>query len=284
MTTVGRIGAATLTSLLFAAQVWAAPVAPAITANDLIGHRAVYDLTLGSSRGKRSIESVRGRILYDFAGSSCEGYALQFRQVSELNSGEGKVMMSDLRATTWEEGDAKSFRFNSQNFINQNLVDSVDGQAERKSSDIGVNLKKPSGKKFNLGTDVIFPTEHMRRILAAARAGTTVLELPVFDGSENGEKVYNTLSVIGKPIEPNGAKLDDATDNEPALAKMIRWPVTIGYFDKTKEGGEQMPAYSISFEIYENGISRALKLDYNDFVINGRMTQLEVKSPGACPK
>src|SRR5262245_34373034 len=76
-------------------------------ATALASHRAVYELKLSSTRGKRPMESVRGRILYDFSGSVCEGYALQFRQVSELNSGEGKVAVSDLRATSWEEGDAK---------------------------------------------------------------------------------------------------------------------------------------------------------------------------------
>jgi hypothetical protein len=74
-------------------------------------HRAVYDLRLSRAIGKRQIVAVRGRILYDFTGNSCEGYALQFRQVSELDSGEGKVTLSDLRANTWEDGAAKSFKF-----------------------------------------------------------------------------------------------------------------------------------------------------------------------------
>jgi hypothetical protein len=72
----------------------------------LASHRAVYDLKLAQSRGKRPMSAVNGRILYDFTGSPCEGYALQFRQVSRLDSGEGKVSLSDLRATTWEEGSA----------------------------------------------------------------------------------------------------------------------------------------------------------------------------------
>ena len=54
--------------------------------------------------------SARGRILYDFSGNACEGYALQFRQVSELDNGEGKVTLSDLRSTTWEDGAAKKLR------------------------------------------------------------------------------------------------------------------------------------------------------------------------------
>ena len=52
--------------------------------------------------------------------------------------------------------------------------------------------------------------------------------------------------------------------------------MTISYFDKSKTGGEQTPIYAITFELYENGISRALMLDYNDFVVTGEMTSLEI--------
>ena len=34
--------------------------------------------------------------------------------------------------------------------------------------------------------------------------------------------------------------------------------------------------------MYENGISRALKLDYGDFVIDGKMSSLEVLPAQAC--
>jgi hypothetical protein len=43
-----------------------------------------------------------------------------------------------------------------------------------------------------------------------------------------------------------------------------------------------MPAYAISFELYANGISRALALDYNNFVINGKLTSLEIKDATPC--
>jgi hypothetical protein len=256
--------------------------APQDDAIDLVPHRAVYDLKLSLSRGKRPIESVRGRILYDFTGSSCEGYALQFRQVSEIDTGEGKMLTSDLRATTWEEGSAKSFRFNSQNFINQNLDNNVDGKAERLNSGVSVDLTKPGAKKFDIEGTSIFPTDHMRRIIQAARAGKTILELPVYDGSESGEKVYDTLSVIGQPIAPDAKKPEDAAGRDDALSKLRRWPVTISYFDKSKKGGEQTPIYSLSFELYENGISRALALDYVDFVVAGEITSLELKGSKPC--
>jgi hypothetical protein len=258
------------------------PVAAA--PDDLAAHRAVYDLKLAQSRGKGSLQAVRGRILYDFSGTACEGYALQFRQVSELDTGEGQTAVSDLRSTTWEDGAAKSFRFNSQNFLGQELVDDVDGQAERQSNGVIVTLTKPQNKTFTLDADLVFPSEHMRRILAAAREGKTILELPVYDGSETGEKVYNTLTVIGQPIAPEQRKPTDAAAGQAALAGLKRWPVTISYFDRSKgKGGEQTPAYAIAFETYENGISRALALDYNEFVIEGEMSSLEIRNTKACP-
>jgi EipB-like len=248
----------------------------------LAPHRAVYDLKLLRAPGKRQVEAVRGRILYDFSGSPCEGYVLQFRQVSELDSGEGKVALSDLRASTWEEGDAKSFRFNSTNYLNQKAVESADGHADRNPEGVTVQLGKPDTKTFKLSGDTVFPAEHMRRIIEAAQAGKSILEFPVFDGSENGQKVFDTLTVIGRPIPPDQKKPTDAAAAYPALANMTRWPVTISYFDRSVQGGEQTPVYAIGFEMFENGISRALSLDYGDFVVGGEMSQLELKEAKAC--
>jgi len=253
----------------------------------LAPHRAIYDLKLSKSHGSRGIEAVRGRILYDFSGNACEGYALQFRQVSELDSGEGRAALSDLRSTTWEDGDAKKFRFSSENLFNERSTDVVNGQAERNTKTVAVNLSKPKETSFSVPGGAVFPTEHMRRIIAAAREGKSVLEFPVYDGSDTGEKLYNTLTVIGRPIPPGVKTPDDAAAKIPELAKLTRWPVTISYFDKKDEKaeqtGEQTPVYSIGFELYENGISRALILDYTDFTISGEMTSLELKKSKPCP-
>lgn len=273
-------------AIVFAAMspVVAAPPADSVV---LAPHRAVYDLKLTKTRGSRGIETVRGRILYDFSGNACEGYELKFRQVSELDSGEGKAAINDLRSTTWEDGDAKKFRFNSENLLDDKPTDTVNGRAEREAKAVAVNLSKPKEKKFTVSDAAVFPTEHMRRIIAAAREGKTILEFPVYDGSETGEKLYNTLTVIGRPIKPGEKPVNDAGAKVPELEKLTRWPVTISYFEqqsaKEQQSGEQVPVYAISFELYENGISRALVLDYTDFTIAGEMTSLDVKKAKPCP-
>jgi hypothetical protein len=246
----------------------------------LASHLAVYDLKLAQSRGKRSLESVQGRIVYDFSGD-CEGYGLKFRQVTALDSGEGKRALSDLRATSWEEATAKSFRFHSQNFLDDRLIEDVDGNAERRSDGAAVSLTKPEGTQFNAG-NVVFPSEHMKAILEAAHQGKSLLELSVYDGSDNGRKVYQSLTVIGHRIAPDSQKPASVAPGEGALGDLDRWPVTISYFDKANQGGESTPVYSIQFELYDNGISRALVLDYGDFSVSGNMTSLELRDTKTC--
>ncbi len=251
----------------------------------LVPHRAIYDLALGKTRGNSQVVGVRGRIVYDFDGNSCEGYSLKFRQVSELDSGEGKVSTSDLRSTTWEGGDAKSFKFASENFLNDSLVDTVDGRAEHGANATAIDLAKPEHKMLDIDVGAVFPTEHMVRVIAAAHAGKTILEFPVFDGSDTGEKVYDTLTVIGGKLSADERKHDDAADDATKLGSIPRWPVTISYFDKSaaKKNTDQTPVYTIGFELYENGISRALTLDYNEFIVTGKLTSLEIKDAKPCP-
>jgi envelope integrity protein B len=280
---IAAIGGAFACALAFSAAPHAAPAQRAAIV--LAPHRAIYDLSLAYTRGNSRVEAVRGRILYDFDGNACSGYALEFRQVSEIDNGEGKVSTSDLRSTTWEGADAKSFTFKSQNFLNNDLVDAVDGRADRRAKITAIDLQKPQRRKLRLEPEVVFPTEHMVRAIEAGRAGTSILSFPVYDGSESGDKVFNTLTVVGKTIAPGERLADDVAGKEPKLAAMPRWPVTISYFakDKAPQSGEQTPDYAIGFELYANGISRALMLDYNDFVVRGTLMSLELKQPKPCP-
>src|SRR4030088_1115708 len=244
-----------------------------------LAHQALYELSLVKSRGSNSINGARGRILYNFSGSACEGYTSEFRQVSELDSGEGKVTLSDLRSKSWEDGAGKSYRFKIDTRMNDSDSAPVDGVAERTGDHVTVKLKQPVAKTFTLDGSTVFPTEQIERIIAAARAGKSVLELMVYDGSDNGEKVYNTLSVIGQPIPGDRtiATPDPSTAND-VMKTLTRWPVTVSYYDRdAKADGEQTPVYAMSFELFENGVSRALVLDYNDFVIFGAMGKFDAK-------
>jgi hypothetical protein len=250
-----------------------------------ISHQALYELSLLKSRGSNSVSSARGRILYSFSGSACEGYTSEFRQVSEMNSGEDKMTLSDLRSTSWEDAAGKTYRFKIDSRMNDVDSSPVDGIAERVGDHITVKLKQPQTKTFALDGSTVFPTEQIQHIITAAKAGKSVLEQTVYDGSDNGEKVFNTLAVIGQPIRGDKTieSPDPSTEND-VMRSATRWPVTVSYYDHDakREEGEQTPLYAMSFELFENGVSRALVLDYNDFVISGALGKFNVKDVKPC--
>ena len=258
-----------------------AVAAPAVP---FLAHQAAYDLSLVKSRRNPSVDGASGRILYSFSGSECEGYTTEFRQVSQVDTEGGRSKLSDMRSTSWEDAAGNSYHFHISTTTDQD-TSNIDGTAERTGDSVTVKLKQPTAKTFTLGKDIVFPTEQVRKIIDAARDGKSLLELDVYDGSEDGQKVFHTLTVIGQPIAGDQAPATpDVGSGTDTLKGMTRWPVTVSYYDKAarEDAGEQTPEYAMSFELYENGVSRALKLDFNDFVIGGAMSKFDVKSEKPC--
>lgn len=262
----------------------APPVATAAPAMSFLEHRAVYELKLAESRRGPSVEAARGRLAYSFSGSACEGYTTKFRQVSEMGGSEGPATMTDLTSTSFEDAAGKTLRFKIDSREGQGPPSTVAGFAEKNGSGITVALTSPAKKTVKIAGDIVFPTEQVERIVEAAKAGKSLLELTIYDGSDNGEKLYRTLTVIGAPIPAGRAPEDaDAGSGSGALKEAVRWPVTVSYYDvSAAKSGEQAPTYAMSFQLYENGVSRALKIDYNDFVLAGAMSHFEAMAGKPC--
>jgi hypothetical protein len=249
----------------------------------LVPHRAVYDLGLLKSGGSRGIDSAKGRIAMEFGGDACDGYTLKYRQVTVLDSTEAGSRTMDTQTATFEAGDGLSMRFKTTSSTQGLVKDGVDGDAQlRPDGSLNVRFKQPRNDDFSAAGQPVFPTEHMKRLIEAGRKGETTLAVKVYDGSDDGKKVYDTLALVGRRIEPGaGTNLEEAA-RQPTLANIPRWPVSISYYEQGK--ADRMPIYTISFELYENGISRALKLDYGDFALKGDLKTLDVQSMTACQR
>jgi hypothetical protein len=255
------------------------PAAQALSSEPVIApHRAVYDLVLDSRRTARGIDGARGRIAFETSGNLCEGFTTTFRQVVEISAGGTPVVM-DVRTAHFEEGDGSGFRFTSQTTQNGAPREETDGSATRMPDALRIAVRRPRPVERQIDGQAIFPTEHLRRIVAAARAGQSILEVKVYDGAESGEKLYNATAVIGRRIAPDSGQVEAAARNT-VLASLARWPVTISYFEVGKDS--PTPAYAISFELYENGVSRALVVDYGEFALRGTLAAFEPLAASEC--
>jgi hypothetical protein len=90
---------------------------------------------------------------------------------------------------------------------------------------------------------------------------------------------FLTDAIIGNRVPADGRAVEEAAD-KAGLKSMARWPVSISYFEPGS--GERRPVYVLSFDLYENGVSGALKLDFGDFALKGELKRLEILKETPC--
>lgn len=267
--------------------VWPTPPAQTFAAKDgvlLAPHRAVYDMVLDRTKSADGIAEVRGRMVFEFGGSACEGYTLNIRLVTEMTNQEGTSAVTDLRSSTWEDGPGKQFRFNSTQYRDEKITETSSGNAAKEPSDSGVvvDLKKPEEEKLRYSGPILFPTQHSRQVLEAAQDGRRIVQAKIFDGSEKGRRLYATTAFIGnKQLPGAGKKRLGNIENDDKLDTLTSWPVTISYFDGVKES-ETTPDYEMSFQLFANGVSRDIMIDYGEFAVRGALTSLEFFKQTKC--
>jgi len=242
----------------------------------LVSHRAIYDLQLADGGGSKAPASASGRIAFDFS-AACDGYVQNLRQIVDMEPNEGERRITETRSSTFEDASGADFRFRTTRTDDESA--DVDGRARRDARGVSIALSRPKPFRLSTERDVLFPTQHIERIIEAARRGEKVLLARVYDGSDDGRRIFNVTTIIGK--EQRGADGDQGAQ-DPIFSNLSRWRVAIAYFPEERRDG--LPDYVLSFDLYENGVSAKLKLDYGDFVLTGELTRIEFPPAAKCSR
>jgi hypothetical protein len=244
-------------------------------------HRAVYDISFDHATPGSGVADMTGRMVYEMTGTKCGEYAQNMRFVTRMTNQEGVAQVNDLRTTSFEELAQHRLRFSSSQYENQKLSEASQGSAGpgNGSSFTEVKLIKPAKKTVKLPSDIYFPIQHSLALVEAARAGHSQFTANLYDGSDKGEKFYETSAVIGPPAKPGTANVPGSADKLDGLAS---WPIAIGYFEPGPTRLDALPTYELSFRFYENGVSSRLYIDYGDFAIRGELKELTFLEEGKC--
>lgn len=248
-------------------------------------HRAVYEITMDSASPGSGVADMTGRMVYEMSGSSCKGYEQKMRFVTRMTNQEGLAQINDLRTSSFEDLATHHLRFSSSQYENQKLSEASQGSAgpSNGATFTKVELTKPSKKTVKLPSDIYFPIQHSMALLDAARSGKSIFTANLYDGSDKGEKFYETNAIIGKPRNASVKSKPAERNNSDMLAGLTAWPVAISYFEPGPVQTDQLPTYELSFLFYENGVSSDLFIDYGDFSIRGELKELKPLKKGKCP-
>lgn len=245
-----------------------------------LSHRAVYKLSLAPRPSPSSqVAGVEGRMVMEWR-ETCDGYIAEQRIVTNSMDEIGSNSISDISASSWEALDGNKFRFSMRQRLDNELVQEYEGSAEiDAASGAGVaSVRKPAPKNIKLPAGIIFPTAHLKAILAAARGNRKTDAHPVFDGASETD-YYHVVSSIGA-LSQRPDRGADAEAGYKAIAGLPWWPVQISYY--AVGASEGVPEFEIAFHLYDNGVSSNVLLDYGSFALFGALTLIETFEPPDC--
>jgi EipB-like len=266
---------------LLLASVFATLSAQAM-ASAVVPHRAIYDLEMIRTAQSGNIGGVTGRMAYEITGSECDGWTVSFRLVNQFQYKEGESRLIDTQSSSWETGDGKEMNYSQKEFIDNKQGDEKRLAVSRTAKDAeGVGrITLPKEANFKISAETIFPMRHQLRLMDAAAKGETRDVSLIYDGSED-DKPVRAITTIGKRVDPGTSKDDLSNPNATDLQKLPSWPVSIGYYS-TDESSAETPLYQINFDMYENGVSTGLVMDYGNFALSGKLAHLEFLKPETC--
>ena len=241
----------------------------AADAVELAAHRALYTLGLQSARG--DVQGARGTMSYEIL-DACDGWASRQRLAMTLTNRDGQdiEMLSDY--STLESKDGLRLRFHMRQTTDTSVTSEVSGEAtlERTGGAGEVRYTMPAAATKVLPAGTLFPMAHTAAILGAARTGRKFIALPLFDGTGAEGAQDSSVAIAGW--------VPAAANKYPALAALPSGRVHIAFFDRKSNATQ--PDYEVGMRYWENGIADDLAMDFGDFIMKGKLTELSVPPSG----
>lgn len=251
--------------LLAIAVLIAAP-AGAQAADSIAPHRAVYDLSLAKARSSRAASSVDGTMTFSWK-DVCDGWSIAYDTEMELVFPERGTRSVAWRYTSWESNDSTRMRFFLQRYTNGRQTLARRGRAEKGPDGGEAVITEPEERTIALEAGTLFPGEHSRALINAAREGKRFVYEKVFDGTGENDGLFVANAVV---LEE---KAGSPPDVDSALLKGTpSWRMNLAFY--APDSTEGTPQSEQSVRYYANGIAGTLTLDYGDFVVRATLAEL----------
>jgi hypothetical protein len=242
----------------------------------MLAHRAAYRLKLDSVRDNAGVDQAEGIMLFEVI-DACDAWASRQRFTLLVGDRDGNIVETTSDYATLEAKDGSSLRFSLTQMTAGAVTSRVAGEATITAEGGRIRYQEPAATEEDLPPGTILPMVHTLRSLAAARAGQRIFVAPLFDGT-SADGAQDTTTIISGgwlPPQPNA--------NFPLLATLSSARMRIAFFDRSgtgQGGGAATPDYEVSLRYYENGVADELKMDFGEFVVDGRLGELQsIPSP-----
>ena len=251
-------------------------------AGEQASHRAVYDITLASTKGGAAgVVNAYGRMSYS-AQKVCGRWNTE--SVFSLDVGY-ELSGNDTtiwKQTTKESDDGCFFEFDV--FVREKGKDrkELSGKAVCEKGKKVLRLTEPLASRAEFPSSVLFPVAQTLRLLNAAEKGRKSFSSYVYDGTRP-ESLYSVNAMISvPPTVPSGAVSGDTA----LIAGKKTYRFDMAFFQSfgDKKSRDGTPSYEVSADYCENGIGRRIEQDFGAYRLKSELVSVERLEEIVCPE
>ena len=253
-------------------SVGSAPNLAARIASGLAAHQAMYRLSLESAHSG-DVTAATGTMSYEVI-DACDGWAVQQRLELALTNRDGQDIQMVSDYATWEAKNGLKLRFRMRQSTDTATTQITAGEAllERAGGKGEIHYDKPNQATKPLPAGTLFPMWHTATIIAGAEQGKRFMPLPLFDGTtESGAQ--DSFVIVTNWSRPQPFRL-------ASLSRLPSGRVHVAFYDH--QGKNMQPDYEVGMRYWENGVADDLRMDFGDFVMDGKLAQLKLPPPRRC--
>lgn len=236
--------------------------------NNLLPHRAFYELSLGDSTSKSSVAGIEGRMAFEWR-ADCDAWVVLQRYGMRLYGNDGGMSEINTDYSTWEAKSGKAYRFDVKKQIGGTET-KIEGFANYAKSSGEAVFTSPTDDEFELPQGTMFPSGHTLALIDEALSGKKFFAAPLFDGGEIEGPVFVTAA-IGKS-KPSPKKSIEGLEGE-------YWPVRLAFFESDSDIS---PQYEMDAALHRNGVVSSMTLDYGSYSVRFDLSKLEVLNEPSC--
>ena len=242
------------------------------TSAELLSHKATYSLLIQNIKDGSFLEGGQGQTYFEIK-KGCDGWNVREDYVLVYDLPNKKTSNSLSTYSTFENfsGTKHSFELNDDSqFSGKNAYE---GYVEKNKSKIQGYLIKDNIKSLSFNKDLLFPVEHLRKIIEKAESGDKLFTKKVFFGNEDKEFIKTVSAFIGK-------KKQSALRGFKFLSNNKVWPMKIAFYSQNSRKGD--PDYEIKLELDDKGIAHYYEVNYGDFEIKATLKNFEIIKEQKC--
>ncbi len=261
--------------LALAAALAVALGSAAPAAAELVPHRAIYSVKLGSVRANAGLVDVRGAAKIALE-KTCDGWITTEEITMEMGTAVGGIINQDSRVAGWESLDGTSYRFAVRN-VTGRQVEGFKGEARLGAAGKPgrATFKVLAGKTMALPEGTLFPAGYTAWLIERALAGDRQAPRTVFDGAD-GQGPRKVIAFIGRRVESG----EHGKKGLGALVQRPGWNVRMAFYPLDSRA--PAPEYEIEVLQLDNGVAPRVMLDYPQMTVIMTMEKIETIPAPRC--